>query len=364
MPDTLFWHFDKSSVYSVRSGYKVGKRLDCRVSSSSSTALGTWWNFLWGLKLPNKIIIFIWKACLNWLPTHLNLAKRGMKIDSGCPICRKKLESTGHALWSCTKLKQVCSSSASFLQHLKWAEHIQPVDFLLSCSNILTQSEMKVLCVFLWRIWWRRNLLVHQASSRCDENVVRWALNFVNELREACSLNVTHSISSVQLQQQVVQWCSPVVGIYKVNTDAAIQSAHNRVGIGIMIRDNMGNVMGCSTQVLEACFSPQVAEATAILRGISFAIDSGLLLTVFESDAKVVVDLINSGTAPRDETGTVIADILRLIHSHHFQVSFAPRSANMIAHSLAKLSFSFEDRFYLETYPPCLERLVTADCPV
>ncbi|KAK3222492.1 hypothetical protein Dsin_009517 [Dipteronia sinensis] len=92
--------------------------------------------------------------------------------------------------------------------------------------------------------------------------------------------------------------------------------------------------------------------------------DSGLLPAVFEFDAKVVVDLINSGNVPLDDTGTVIMNILRLINSHNFQVSFALRSANMIAHSLVKLSFSSEGRFYLETYPPCLERLVKADCPV
>ncbi|KAK3195602.1 hypothetical protein Dsin_026912 [Dipteronia sinensis] len=70
--------------------------------------------------------------------------------------------------------------------------------------------------------------------------------------------------------------------------------------------------MGCSTQVLEACFSPQVAEATAIFRGIVFAMDSGLVPAVIESDAKTVVELINSGKVPLDDIGTIIADILRL----------------------------------------------------
>ncbi|KAK2664585.1 hypothetical protein Ddye_003159 [Dipteronia dyeriana] len=308
MDDSLFWHFNRSGVYSVRSGYKVGKSLVCRESSSSSNALEAWWKFLWGLKLPNKIIIFIWKACSNWLPAHLNLAKRGMSIDLGCPICRKKPESTRHALWGCSKLKQT--------------------------------------------------------GARSDENLVGWALNFVNELNEACSLHDTLLINPIQLKNPMVKWSRPNVGMYKVNTDAAIQSTQNRIGIGIVIRDNVGSVMGCSTQVLEACFSPQVAEATAILRGFSFAMDSGLLPAVFESDAQVLVDLINSGNVPLDETGTVIVDILRLINSHNFQVSFAPRSANVLAHSLAKLSFSSEDRFYLETFPPCLERLVMADCPV
>ena len=51
----------------------------------------------------------------------------------------------------------------------------------------------------------------------------------------------------------------------------------------------------CQTSCLHACFSPQVAEAMAVLRGIRFAVDAGLVLAVIESDAKYVVDLIKLG---------------------------------------------------------------------
>lgn len=54
---------------------------------------------------------------------------------------------------------------------------------------------------------------------------------------------------------------------------------------------------------------PQITEAMAILRGLIFAIDSGLLPIKVESDALEVVNLINSGSQIHDEIGLVVGDI-------------------------------------------------------
>ena len=44
-----------------------------------------------------------------------------------------------------------------------------------------------------------------------------------------------------------------------------------------------------------AIFSPQVADAAAIYRGIQLAIDTGLALVMIDSIAAVLVDWINGG---------------------------------------------------------------------
>lgn len=45
---------------------------------------------------------------------------------------------------------------------------------------------------------------------------------------------------------------------------------------------------------MEASFTPQVAEAVAILHGIELAIDSRLVPMIVESDALGVVKMVNS----------------------------------------------------------------------
>ncbi|KAK3189375.1 hypothetical protein Dsin_028936 [Dipteronia sinensis] len=262
--DSLIWQFDKSEVYSVLSGYKVGREMEV------------------------------------------------------------------NAIWGCPKLKEG-HLAASYLGNLNWNDNDPTLDFLLYCSTILVCEDLEVLCVILCRCWWRRNQLVHNDGTRGDENVVSWAINFLDEFRKPGSRDVVNE------PKLVTKWRSPVVNMYKVNTDAAVCSEGNSIGIGIVVRDHKGCVMGCSSQSLTVCFSPQVAEATALLCGVFFAVDSGLLLAEVEYDAKSVVDLINSGNAPIADIGIVISDILRIIKCHNIRVSFAPRSTNMVAHCLAKM---------------------------
>ncbi|KAK0597487.1 hypothetical protein LWI29_025828 [Acer saccharum] len=55
--------------------------------------------------------------------------------------------------------------------------------------------------------------------------------------------------------------------------------------------------MGSSTQCMDALFHLLIAEAIALFRGALFTVEAGLLPVVIESDAKAVVDLVNSGRA-------------------------------------------------------------------
>ncbi|KAK3182976.1 hypothetical protein Dsin_030262 [Dipteronia sinensis] len=294
-------------------GYKVGRDIEACEGSLGTNNLDWWWTMLWSLKLPTKVKIFIRKACLNWISTAVNLAKRGMMVKPCCQICRK-------------------------------------------CQSILSMPFGAAPNLM-------RNQLINQAGVRCDENIVAWAVNFVAKLRSTSGEDTVKAIEPHLGTNQPSTWCCPDEGPYKVNMDAAIRIDENRVGIGIVIRDQFRCVLGSSTQSLVACFSPQVAEATALLRSIMFAVDSGLIPAVVESYANDVVDLVNSGLPPLTHIGTVISDIIRLICCHEIVVSFVPRSMNLVAYSLAKLLFFSEDCFFLKTYPPFVEKVVLADLP-
>ncbi|KAK1577678.1 hypothetical protein Q3G72_023755 [Acer saccharum] len=125
------------------------------------------------------------------------------------------------------------------------------------------------------------------------EDIAEWAGNFLEEFRKADGGISEKNLGLCKKLKQVAKWERPVEGLFKINTDAAVCSNRNLTGIGIVIRNHEGGVMGCSSQSFTANFSPQVAEATAIFRGILFAVDTGLLPAVVESDAKTIVDLIS-----------------------------------------------------------------------
>ncbi|KAL5856433.1 hypothetical protein ACOSQ3_003891 [Xanthoceras sorbifolium] len=71
-------------------------------------------------------------------------------------------------------------------------------------------------------------------------------------------------------------WFPPVLGYWKINTEFALDVTKGAVGVRIIIRNHLGLVCASAAQKLVANFSPMVAEAVALLLGISFAVNSGL----------------------------------------------------------------------------------------
>lgn len=105
--DRLLWHYHNSGDYSVRSGYWIASSSDDNPSCSGLSDSKSWWKFFWHLKLPQKIKLFVWKACNNWIPTWCNLVTHGMCMEVVCLVCAEKAETTLHALWRCPSLKGV-----------------------------------------------------------------------------------------------------------------------------------------------------------------------------------------------------------------------------------------------------------------
>jgi hypothetical protein len=74
-------------------------KLNKDASSSSSGSLqqeNFKWNRIWQLKLPNKVKMFVWRLTHNSLPVCHNLARRGIKLDTLCPLCCRLDEDCGH----------------------------------------------------------------------------------------------------------------------------------------------------------------------------------------------------------------------------------------------------------------------------
>ncbi|KAL5846155.1 hypothetical protein ACOSQ3_009679 [Xanthoceras sorbifolium] len=112
-------------------------------------------------------------------------------------------------------------------------------------------------------------------------------------------------------------------------------------GIGVVVRDSNGIVRLYASKVLEAGFSPSLAESVAIHSGMLLAAESGLLPAMVESNAQSVINLILAGNSICSEIGLVIDDILDLKSWFDFTCFFfffALRSSNRVAHCLAKMT--------------------------
>lgn len=83
-----------------------------------------------------------------------------------------------------------------------------------------------------------------------------------------------------------------------------------------------------------------------LFQGIKVAIDLGLTALIVDLDSVNVVSLINGGLSSRKEIGWLVSEIKGLLTDKTpFMVKHVPRSCNIMAHNLAKLTFSFPEGY-------------------
>jgi hypothetical protein len=70
-------------------------------------------------------------------------------------------------------------------------------------------------------------------------------------------------------------WEAPAAGMLKVNWDVAIAQGENRMGVGIIIRDEKGNVIAVTSKPVMATHDPATAEALAALRVVGLCREVG-----------------------------------------------------------------------------------------
>ncbi|KAL5825766.1 hypothetical protein ACOSQ3_021829 [Xanthoceras sorbifolium] len=158
-------------------------------------------------------------------------------------------------------------------------------------------------------------------------------------------------------------WQAPCVGAFKINVDAACNRSGSRSGAGIVIRNAQGTVVDAAALVFQGFSSVEVAEARAILGGLSLAVDNGWYPIFIESDSLNVVRLCKGDSFSLSEIDNVIHDIRSLlIQAGDVSIAFVPRSCNVVAHSVARWALCSDcSVFWNAVIPSWLVSLASVD---
>ncbi|KAK4846467.1 hypothetical protein QYF36_017550 [Acer negundo] len=214
------------------------------------------------------------------------------------------------------------------------------------------------------RVWNHRNLVAHSLPTVRLEDVFEWASGCIEVYQNSAAPLNTSSSGNGQFSPP--RWSPPIPAKYLLNFDVAIDGSRGVVGFGLAIRNSDGCVMAVSSQQVLASYSPMVAEAVAIFKGIQqLACDTGLVPLDLVSDAAVVVGLVNDTKEHASEIGLVIDAIRRHMMSLPSCVlRFAPRATNFVAHTLAKKALvADEDCVWIEDFSHYVRKFLIADAP-
>lgn len=125
------------------------------------------------------------------------------------------------------------------------------------------------------------------------KTIARVAASFVEEFRQNNHHNDTNHKTRGQSRPT---WCPPKCGWFKVNIDGAVFKEVGQSGVGVVIRNEKGELMGTMCKKISFPLGTLEAEETAAAEGIALARDLGLREVVIEGDASMVMSaLVNLG---------------------------------------------------------------------
>ncbi|KAI5321743.1 hypothetical protein L3X38_030814 [Prunus dulcis] len=87
----------------------------------------------------------------------------------------------------------------------------------------------------------------------------------------------------------VRHWSPPNGNFVKINVDAAVNLLIGFRGLGVVIRDSMGDLMLAAYKGLHGMFSPKATELYATIMGLQIASQIGHCYVILEMDAKEII---------------------------------------------------------------------------
>lgn len=343
--DSWYWQLDDKGVFSVKSCYRS-------LRGENTNTEGGFWKQVWGLKLPGKVINLVWRACKNVLPTASELIKRYVAIDSMCPWCHLQCETPVHTLFTCSFAKELWDKVG--LQDISPVDEDETVlQILVRVFKQFNREKRVVIGLFLWSIWFRRNMWVWNKQAMSVFGVHAMALQLLQDWKRSQE----HQDQEERRKQQMSsrQWRKPQEGWVKVNIDAACRDHSGVIGMGCIVRDDRGEFVRARSATARGGMPPREAEAWSFRAALLWMKSWRTQKCIFELDAKTVVDAVH-GTRGNSIFHTIIEeceDILK--HFQEVLVVFENRSANRVAHVLAQAAYSMSGPMeWVDTAPDFL----------
>lgn len=142
-------------------------------------------------------------------------------------------------------------------------------------------KNLDIFAFLVWTIWCRRNLLRTSNTPYPITQVLR------NAICCPCRCHQVQPIDPPDLTPRVssrIEWVPPPHLIFKVNFDRAIFKEENKAGIGVVIRDDSGQVIASIFEKTSLLSSVDEVEALAVVRVLIFAQE----VNIFSLSLKVI----------------------------------------------------------------------------
>uniref|UniRef100_A0A2N9IPV8 Reverse transcriptase domain-containing protein n=1 Tax=Fagus sylvatica TaxID=28930 RepID=A0A2N9IPV8_FAGSY len=236
--DSMVWSGTPNGQFSTRSAYQLqaAEKSSLSASTSDQSRNHSFWKSLWGVAVPNKIKVFMWRACKSSLPTKANLFSRGVLSSCTCPVCHDENETIFHTLWDCQYARTVWQNSLLHKLHYSiqvsnWNDVVEEV------LRTQRRQDIETFFTLAWMIWGNRNNAWLQKPSADAEILGEKAATYVEEYNEVTK--------KVEDSRSVLcrKWSPPTGSMLKMNVATTYFNTRKSVGLGVVIRNSRGEQM-------------------------------------------------------------------------------------------------------------------------
>ncbi|XP_075649649.1 uncharacterized protein LOC142620109 [Castanea sativa] len=325
----VIWIGNRKGEFTVRSAYYITLKViesDEVGESSYGDPRIPLWGKMWLLKIPAKIWIFSWRACMNALPTKLNLNRKGIDTTVSCPICDQEAETIMDALITCDSARQVWDRWVECPVNLSSA-HLDVSDIALKILADGTSKDLETFFVTSWSLWYSRNQVVFETNNQTPNQVWNFARRITQDYKEASNLFS----------------CGD----------------GNPSSIEVIIKDNRGETIAALRMPLNGQYPSLETEVIALEKGVLLAKEMELQQIMLETDALTVVQSLLIGNKEGDLEHLLqgISDTLNPFSS--WQIKHLKRDCNRVAHELAQLAkFTGTKQVWKGVSPPTVQHLI------
>nr|GMD23989.1 uncharacterized protein LOC109191080 [Ipomoea batatas] len=276
-----------------------------------------------------------------------NLRMKRVHCLVECQMCLVKDESAMHlftecnfsnAVWSMSGLPLITSGFNSFAQ---WVDlHILKLD-VDKCGLLL------MLC---WKIWTARNDKIWNGKMASPSSLVEGTKCYLADWINIVNMGERNNVAASTKPEQ--KWERPGQGYLKLNIDAAVRPNNGRMGFSWVLRDEYGLFVAAGSIPGNGVFTPREAEAMAVREALSWIKDHGYSQVEVETDALQIIQSLKQ-SVDDSSFDLILLDVKDLLLSFtDVAISHVSRTANRVAHSLAREACSMSVRQEWTSVPP------------
>ncbi|XP_031107381.1 uncharacterized protein LOC116012048 [Ipomoea triloba] len=261
-----------------------------------------------------------------------------------CHLCGSVQESAYHLFVECQEVGTLWSSICLPVLLLVPGNLI---DWFFELIALLDEEKCSKFIMLRWGLWGNRNEKVWNGVS-VDLNIMKCkALTFLANWKYANGLEeITHTVRIVE-----EKWKAPMVGRFKLNTDASLDPGNNIMGFGWVLRDEDGRFLAAKSMHVMGNYAVKKAEAVRIREALSWLKDTGLgdidvdvgNISRRLLEEEVARGMNKSFKLVQDSTKELIIHLEDVTWEKNLastisgvEFHFAKRSANRAAHTIAR----------------------------